>query len=741
MSHRSFYLLTVAFLLLGLTPAWAALPAPASLPGSEAASTGSWNASHLGQASVAPAAGPDLSTSSKGASSTVRAGDPLTYTIVLRNTGSANATVDLTDPAPANTIYSAAPATASAGAITCSLAGDLITWQGAVDVGAPVTLTFGALVNPGTPAGTVITNTATVDDHVNPPAALQAFSTVSWEANFSGSRKTVDEAVAAPGDILTYAVTVANSGNRSGSVLITDSIPILTTFVPGSAANANYSIASKMVWWSGMVQPGAARTIAFQVCIVPGLSGGTLITNTAVIDDDTSETSLSAATTIAALPNLRSAVKTAAPAAASGDVLTYTVTMTNSGSVDATACLTDPLPGGVTYLGGLSASTGTPSYDAAGNRILWSQLLAPGASAWVQYAAQVTVPPTATAVITNTATVADGFHAPFARSAVTQVPLLWLDCPPVASYSGEMVDVGLMASNVPGLQSVEAHIRFVTTTLDLVDIAEGSWFTPTVWSSRSWDNAAGTIDLAAALNGRPAGKSGSGLVATLRFRARAGGSTPVSITGSILSSTAPLQTTPIPHNRADGVVTIIGRLVTGVAHLQGRSDDGGAQVQAGGALVATTAADGSYSFFTPSPAFTVTVSMPGYLWAERPVVASATTLIALPTVALLGGDVVGGNAIVTRGGSCSGAITETIPGPPDGAIDIQDLTFVLAKHDLSSSSPDWGPDPCYPRYGDGDVRNFELGYRADINGDGRVDVQDLAMVNTNFGKRAPCPWP
>jgi uncharacterized repeat protein (TIGR01451 family) len=57
---------------------------------------------------------PDLSTSSKTASqSAVDAGDTLTYTLILRNTGPVAALAALTDPIPLHTVYVPGSAQAS----------------------------------------------------------------------------------------------------------------------------------------------------------------------------------------------------------------------------------------------------------------------------------------------------------------------------------------------------------------------------------------------------------------------------------------------------------------------------------------------------------------------------------------------------------------------------------------------------------------------------------------------------
>jgi uncharacterized repeat protein (TIGR01451 family) len=107
---------------------------------------------------------PNLSTSTKSVDkSTVSAGDGLTYTITLTNTGTADTTANVTDTLPANVTW-ADQFSASTGTPIWDGGHNRLLWSGPVDVGIPVTITYQVTVNVGVPGGTLITNTATVDD-------------------------------------------------------------------------------------------------------------------------------------------------------------------------------------------------------------------------------------------------------------------------------------------------------------------------------------------------------------------------------------------------------------------------------------------------------------------------------------------------------------------------------------------------------------------------------------------------
>ena len=116
---------------------------------------------------------PDLSTSSKTASqSAVDAGDTLTYTLILRNTGPVAARATLTDPIPLHTVY--VPGSAQASDLSpVTLVGDELHWSGQVVSGAPVTIQYAVQVQSAA-IGTSIVNTASLSDGLSHVTALQA---------------------------------------------------------------------------------------------------------------------------------------------------------------------------------------------------------------------------------------------------------------------------------------------------------------------------------------------------------------------------------------------------------------------------------------------------------------------------------------------------------------------------------------------------------------------------------------
>ena len=70
-----------------------------------------------------------------------------------------------------------------------------------------------------------------------------------------------------------------------------------------------------------------------------------------------------------------------------GDILTYTITLRNPGPILPSAWLTDTLPAGLTYLGGLAASSG--STGQSGGVITWTGSVPVGASVTITFRAQL----------------------------------------------------------------------------------------------------------------------------------------------------------------------------------------------------------------------------------------------------------------------------------------------------------------------------------------------------------------
>ncbi|MBI3267726.1 MAG: DUF11 domain-containing protein, partial [Planctomycetes bacterium] len=350
----------------------------------------------------------------------------LTYTLTVTNVGNQGGTgVAVTDTLPAGIFTNVV---AQNGGVFDAGAGT-ITWDLAAIAGggASKTVTFTATVLNPTPTGVnAFTNTASVtDDGANGADPNLGNNTASDTDSLAGEpdysiTKSDGVASAAPGDGLTYTLTVTNAGNRGGSgVAVTDTLPagIFTNVVAqnGGVFNAG---AGTITWdLASIGGGGASKTVTFTATVVsPAAAGITSFTNTATVTDDgangtdpnLANNTASDTDTLNAAPDYALTKSDGVAAVVPGDGLTYTLTVTNVGNQGGTGvAVTDTLPAGiftnvVAQNGGVfNAGAGTITWDLAA-------IAGGGASKTVTFTATVLNPSAAGVnAFTNTATVAD----------------------------------------------------------------------------------------------------------------------------------------------------------------------------------------------------------------------------------------------------------------------------------------------------------------------------------------------
>lgn len=184
-----------------------------------------------------------------------------------------------------------------------------------------------------------------------------------------------------PGDTLDYTVTLTNTGDDAASdVVVTDPIPVGTTFVPGSLEidgagktdvagddEAEFDAGANEATWrvgtgasatsGGTLVPGASVTVSLSVTVNVDVAAGTEIANEAVVSYNALTLGTSFATAAAV------ATSTVSPTAADlalskdvrpsnaekGETVTYTLGVVNNGpSIALDVLVEDELPAGLT---------------------------------------------------------------------------------------------------------------------------------------------------------------------------------------------------------------------------------------------------------------------------------------------------------------------------------------------------------------------------------------------------------
>jgi uncharacterized repeat protein (TIGR01451 family) len=353
---------------------------------------------------------PNLIVTKDDGAESVLPGAAVTYTLTITNGGTGEATgIVLSDTLPAPTAFITASHEATR-------SGAVVTWPTFVlPAGDSVSRTVTVQVPEAIPAGVeAITNTASVqDDGTHGPDldpddnGAQDVDLVDADPVLSIAKSDGRDS-AGPGDVLTYTLTITNVGTQDATgVVVTDTLPEHTEFVAASAGFTFDPADGKVAWpaFALAVDEPVTRTVTVQVdeALPSGVDG---FTNTVVVVADGGLfASAGDVDTVISAPNLRVFKTDGRSGARPGETVTYTLTVENVGTQDATGVvLSDTLPANTGYAG---ASNGG-SEDAG--VVTWPEF-ALGVGATVTRTVTVEVddpwPVAATAVFTNTASAAD----------------------------------------------------------------------------------------------------------------------------------------------------------------------------------------------------------------------------------------------------------------------------------------------------------------------------------------------
>ena len=326
-----------------------------------------------------------------------------------------------------------------------------------------------------TPAGTVISNTASIKYGDAGGYQYEARSDtvqtkVSGKARVSLS-KSASPIEVPPGGRVVYTIFYRNDGNAPASqVTITDRLPEGLIFA--SAGNGGAFSDGVVRWELGVLPPKTSGTIQLTVRVAEGLSGGTIISNIAVIDSLETDpfTCPPATITVKGRPSLKVEKSGSPNPVLAGDEITYTISYENGGDAPAeNVVLTDPLPQLTDFV--LASNEGL--FDASTKSVSWNVgKLEPGDKGIVQLVLKVDPNAPDGSVIRNVASIsADGIN-PITSSpldiTVYQVPSVKASkelTEEVTIREGEEADIGYLIRYHNADSAVVA--RNVTITDDI----------------------------------------------------------------------------------------------------------------------------------------------------------------------------------------------------------------------------------------------------------------------------------
>ena len=456
------------------------------------------------------------------------------YTVAVTDSGQTPYTgATFTDPLSGVLDDAAYNSGAAATIGTVSFASPALTWTGDLAAGATATVTFSVTVNNPDTGDHILASTVT---------STTAGSNCAAGSGAAACTATVDVAAltivnssnvttTTPGSVVRFTATFTNAGQvpYTGITIATNLLDVVDDAAGNgdrTATSGTLTVTATGVSWTGSIPAGGSVIVTGTVTVKNPDTGNKVMTAT-------SSTTAAGSNCPAGSPDPRCSVSVPvlvpalsitqaanAASAAPGQVIGYTLTVTNTGLTTYTGtAVTDSFAqmlDDAAYNGNATATAGAVSYTAP--VLTWTGDLAPGASAVISYTITVNNPDTGgKLVITTVASAAAGSSCP---PGTTSSP-----CQLIVPVLTPALTIVKTAATASGSSAVATPGGVVTYTITVTDTGQ------TPYAGASLTDPLGAVLDDAAYNGDAAA------VITGRAPARP---TPASYDGSALSWTGDL---------------------------------------------------------------------------------------------------------------------------------------------------------------------------------------------------------
>ncbi|RLF51404.1 MAG: hypothetical protein DRN11_02815 [Thermoplasmata archaeon] len=301
-------------------------------------------------------------------------GDELEYRIWINNTGGIDVeNGEFVDVIPENTTYVANSAYASFGSILYDSINNSIIWSGSIPRGSSLFISFRVTIN-NVPSGTIISNqgflyyennTDPTDDPSTLPIDDPTNVTIS-ASSISIEKTDYPDPVLAGGE-LTYTIWINNTGDAPAyNITVHEEYDANFTFISSSPAPTT----GNNQWLMPVIEAGGSFSLVINGLVAD--NGEDYILNTASFTYEFGEGV--AEETTAVIKKSIEIAKSAPLYVSAGSLLNYTITYTNTGSVElSNITITETYPSNTTFV------SANPMPDN-GNNVWHIDSLLPGES-------------------------------------------------------------------------------------------------------------------------------------------------------------------------------------------------------------------------------------------------------------------------------------------------------------------------------------------------------------------------